>query len=162
MPVSGIMEKMIRFLRGNLRDIGHFIEVWTYSKLIGELEHLDSEKQYILEIAAIVHDIACPLCREKYGNTDGKNQERESEPLVRDFLVDTGIHDNQIDRIAFLVSHHHTLEGIEGIDYQILIEADYIVNAIENRYSNENIENFIEKIMKTASGKRIARDVFGL
>ena len=33
----------------------------------------------ILEIAAIVHDIACPLCREKYGRADGYLQEQESE-----------------------------------------------------------------------------------
>ena len=52
--------------------------------------------------------------------------------------------------------------GIDGIDYQILIEADYIANAAENGYSQENITNFINKIMKTESGKRIARTVFCL
>jgi len=46
-------------------------------------------------LAAIVHDIACPLCRIKYGNTNGKVQE------------------------------------VEGADYQILLEADFIVNADE-------------------------------
>ena len=35
----------------------------------------------------------------------------------------------QIARVAYLVGHHHTLRGIDGIDYQILIEADYIANA---------------------------------
>ena len=33
------------------------------------------------------------------------------------------------DRIAFLISHHHTIDQIDGMDYQILIEADYLVNA---------------------------------
>ena len=64
--------------------------------------------------------------------------------------------------MAFLVSHHHTLTGIEGADYQIHIEADYIVNAAENGYSRENIENFISKVMKTESGKRITAAVFGI
>ena len=49
-----------------------------------------------------------------------------------------------------------------SIDYQILIEADYIANAAENGYSKENVTNFINKIMKTESGKRIARAVFCL
>ena len=89
------------------------------------------------EVAAVIHDIACPLCRQKYGNADGKNQEKESEPLVRAFLTDTGLDDKQIDRVAYLVSHHHTVAGIDGLDYQILIEADYIVNAMENMYSRE-------------------------
>ena len=49
-----------------------------------------------------------------------------------------------------------------SIDYQILIEADYIANAAENGYSKENVTNFINKIMKTESGRRIARAVFCL
>ena len=46
-------------------------------KTIGELEGIDKDTQFILEVAAIVHDIACPICREKYGNTNGKHQEKD-------------------------------------------------------------------------------------
>ena len=77
MKISEIMEKMIAFSKGNIHDINHFMCVWTYAKTIGELENLDQETQYILEVAAITHDIACPFCREKYGNTNGKYQEKE-------------------------------------------------------------------------------------
>ena len=162
MKISEIMEKMIAFSKGNIHDINHFMCVWTYAKTIGELENLDQETQYILEVAAITHDIACPFCREKYGNTNGKYQEKEGMPIVKEFLADTGMSEAQIERVAYLVGHHHTLKDIEGIDYQILIEADYIVNAYESEYSKENIENFIEKVMKTDSGKRITREVFCL
>lgn len=65
MKISEIMEKMIAFSKGNIHDINHFMCVWTYAKTIGELENLDQETQYILEVAAITHDIACPFCREK-------------------------------------------------------------------------------------------------
>ena len=135
--VSQIMEKMIAFSKGNIHDIDHLIRVWTYAKTIGELEGLDRETQYILEAAAITHDIACPLCREKYGNTNA-----------------------QISRVAFLVGHHHTFTDIDGSDYQILVEADYITNASENGYSEENIRSFMQKIMKTHSGKKLLQDVF--
>ena len=70
--VSQIMEKMIAFSDGNIHDIDHLIRVWTYAKTIGELEGLDAQTQLVLEVAAITHDIACPLCREKYGSTNGK------------------------------------------------------------------------------------------
>jgi len=70
MTISQIMEKMIAFSNGNIHDIDHLIRVWTYARTIGELESLDQQTQYVLEIAAITHDIACPLCREKYGDTD--------------------------------------------------------------------------------------------
>lgn len=157
--ISGILEKMIRFSDGNIHDIDHLIRVWTYAKTIGELEALDVETQFVLEVAAITHDIACPLCRENYGNTNGKRQEEEGAPMVQEFLLDTGMDPEQIDRVAFLVGHHHTFTGIDALDWQILVEADYIANASENGYSDDNVRNFINKIMKTESGKRILRYV---
>ena len=160
MNISQSMEKMIAFSNGNLRDMNHFMCVWTYAKTIGELEGLDRKTLETLEIAAITHDIACPLCREKYGNTNGKWQEEEGGPLVRSFLADAGLSAEQVDRVAYLVSHHHTYTDIDGIDYQILIEADYIVNASESGYSPENRKNFLEEHMKTESGKRLLRSTF--
>lgn len=157
MQISEIMEKMIAFSEGNIHDIDHLIRVWSYAKTIGELEKLDAWTQYILEAAAIVHDIACPLCREKYGNTNGKLQETEGARMVYEFFSGTGLSAEQIDRISFLVGHHHTYTDVDGLDYQILLEADYIANASENGYSSKNVTNFIEKIMRTASGRRLAQ-----
>ena len=162
MNVAQIMEKMIAFSKGNIHDIDHFIRVWTYARTIAELEALDADTQLILEVAAITHDIACPLCREKYGNTNGKYQEEEGVPLVKAFLSDTGMTETQIARVAYLVGHHHTFNGIDGMDWQILIEADYIANATESSHSETNVRNFIQKIMKTTSGKRLAQSVFCL
>lgn len=157
-----IMEKMIAASDGNIHDIDHLIRVWTYAKTIGELEGLDANTQYILEVAAITHDIACPLCREKYGNTNGKYQEEEGAPMVRNFLSDSGMREEQIERVAYLVGHHHTFREVDGIDYQILIEADYIANASENGYSRTNVTNFMNKIVTTEGGKRLIKAVFCL
>ena len=162
MTISQIMEKMIAFSDGNLHDIDHFIRVWTYAKLIGEQEKLDTDTQFILEVAAITHDIACPLCREKYGNTNGKLQESEGEQLVEVFLIDSGLGREQIERVKYLVGHHHTLTDIDGMDYQILIEADYIANASENGYSDENIRNFLRRICATRTGARLICAIFGV
>ena len=158
--IAQILEKMIAFSDGNLHDIDHFIRVWTYARLIGKLEGISPETQYVLELAAITHDIACPLCREKYGNTNGKRQETEGAPMVRSFLSDSGIRRDQVERVAFLVGHHHTFAGIDGLDWQILVEADYIANAAENGYGRQSIQNFMDRIMKTDAGKRLCREVF--
>ena len=162
MTIAEMTTKMIEFSKGNIHDIDHFIRVWTYAKTIGEMEHLDAETQYILEAAAITHDIACPLCREKYGNTNGKHQEEEGIPIVKAFLQDTGIRHEKINRIAYLVGHHHSFSNIDGLDYQILIEADYIVNASENGYPKADIENALSKIIKTQSAIRLIRSIFRL
>lgn len=160
--ISELIQNMIDYSNGNIHDIEHFVKVWAYAKTIGESEHLDEKTQFILEAAAIVHDIACPLCREKYGNADGKHQEDEGPALVIDFLKDSGMSDAQIDRICYLVGHHHTLDNIEGIDYRILIEADYIVNAAENRFSQDNIINFRERYFRTKAGRRLLENIFEL
>jgi len=160
MSIAALLEAMIAYSERNIHDIDHLIRVWTYARTIGELEGLDGDTQFILEAAAITHDIACPLCREKYGNTNGKHQEREGEPLVRAFLADKGFTRAQVDRIAFLVGHHHSFDKIDGPDYQILLEADYIANACENGYPRANVDNFLRRIAKTESCRRILDSIF--
>ena len=160
MTIAEITTKMIAFSKGNTHDISHLLKVWAFAKTIGESEKLDAETRFILEATALVHDIACPLCREKYGNTDGKNQERESDPLVREFFRDSDLTPAQIDRIAFIVSHHHTYTNVDGIDYQIMLEADYLVNADESHFPKENIANVLDKIFRTESGKALLRSIY--
>lgn len=162
MTIAQILNKMIAASNGNIHDIDHLLRVWAYARTIGELEGLDAETQYLLEVAAITHDIACPLCREKYGNTNGKYQELEGAVLVRAFLTGTGMTETQIARAAYLVGHHHTLRDIHGMDYQILIEADYIANASENGYAKESVIHFLNTIMKTASGRQLTASVLGI
>lgn len=162
MTITEIMRKMIEYSKGNTHDINHFIKVWTYAKMIGELEGLDKKTQLILEVAAITHDIACPLCREKYGNTNGKYQEAEGMSLTAEFLKDTGLAEDEIDRVVYLVGHHHTIANINGLDYQILIEADYIVNADESNYSQDNIRNFVNEVVKTDTGVSLLKSIYRL
>ena len=160
MNISEIMKEMIQYSDGNLHDISHFLKVHGYAETIGKCEGLDPETQKILEIAAILHDIACPLCRRKYGNTDGKHQESEGMILAREFLSDKGLTEAENDRIIFLVGHHHTLRDIEGDDYQILIEADYLVNADESSCSRENIQNFQKEIFRTKTGTELLKSIY--
>ena len=143
MQIADITKKMIAYSEGNTHDINHFLKVWSFARTIGQLEGLDDRTQEILEAAALLHDIACPLCREKYGNTNGKYQEKEGMPLAEAFLKDCGLS-----------------EDIQGMDYQILIEADYIVNAEESHYSIENIRHFREQIFRTESGKTILDSIY--
>ena len=162
MTVAEIMQKMLEYPPNTPHDIRHLMKVWGFARTIGQLEGLDDETQRVLEIAAIVHDIACPLCREKYGHADGKHQEQEGGPLAREFLRDAGLTSEQLDRVVYLVAHHHTLTGVDGIDYQILLEADYIVNADESGYSRANIENFAGKLCRTPSGGAMLRAIYDL
>ncbi len=153
------IDKMIGFYGSQLHDVEHFLRVWSYAKVIGVEEGLDEATQDTLELAAIVHDIACPLCREKYGNTNGKYQEREGERLAREFYSD--LEDKEkLERICFLVGHHHTFRDISGMDYQILVEADFLVNASESHYSQTQIENFKKNVFRTKTGLRLLETLY--
>ena len=160
MIVAAATEKMIEFYRGNLRDIDHFLKVWAMAKTIGELEGLNSHTQEVLELTAVVHDIACPLCREKYGNTNGSNQELESPPLVETFFEGLPVDPADLSRISWLVAHHHTDTGVDGLDYQILLEADFLVNAGESGYSRAMIEKFRQRVFRTKSGIRLLDSMY--
>lgn len=159
-----IMEKMICQSDGDKKkkDIAHFLKVYSYAKTIGQLEKLDKKTLEILEISAIVHDIACPLCREKYGNSQGKYQELEGPALVRKFLNEFDIDNHIVDRVAYLVGHHHTYENVDGIDYQILLEADFLVNADEMNLSKDAILNMKNNVFQTKSGKKLLNAIYDL
>ena len=158
--VAEIARRMIEEARGNLHDIAHFMKVYAYAGTIGHLEKLDSDTQETLEIAALLHDIACPLCREKYGSATGKRQEAEGQPLARALLQDLGVEDAIIDRVVFLVGHHHTYTNIDNIDHQILLEADFLVNAEESELTKMAIQNAKTKLFKTKSGTAILDAIY--
>ena len=160
MSVSDLFLKMVDWSNGNRHDISHFLKVHGFARAIAESEQLSEKEQMIVETAALIHDIACPLCREKYGNTDGRLQEKEGVLLAERFLEGTGLDEDAVDRIVFLVGHHHTLKGIDGMDWQILVEADYLVNADESGYSKANIENMLETVFKTKTGKHLLRSIY--
>ena len=154
--IASAISKMACFSTQDMQnmehDIEHFLKVWMFAKAIGESAHLDDKTQQTLELAGVVHDISCPLCRKKFGNASGKHQEEESEPLVREFFSNFSEEGIDVDRIVFLVTHHHTYTDIDGIDYQILLEADFLVNAEESSYSKETIISARDKFFETELG----------
>ena len=60
--------------------------------------------------------------------------------------------------MEYLVGHHHTYKDIDGLDYQILVEADFLVNYFEDGLDKEHIKKSAEKIFKTETGKKIVND----
>ena len=76
--------------------------------------------------------------------------------MAENILRAIGGYDEEfIERVKFLIGHHHTYDSIDGIDYQILVEADFLVNADEDGLSKEAVKAFADKIFKTASGLSI-------
>ena len=77
---------MIGLYHGDAKRIQHFCKVHSYAKLIAEMENVDAKTLFILETAALTHDIGIHLCEEKYGNCNGKLQEKEGPAVAREIL----------------------------------------------------------------------------
>ena len=160
MAVSEIMAWMIAWPGNTRHDIEHLVKVWAYARTLGQLEGLDDHALYVLEVAAIVHDIACPALRERTGSCPGKLQEAEGPALAAVFLKDAGMAKADVDRVCYLVAHHHTFTGVDGADWQILLEADYLVNAGESGYSEDNIRHFADSLCKTHAGRELFHSIY--
>lgn len=154
---------MTEFDGGVPERVQHFLKVYAFSHLLGTEEHLTEHQLRILDAAAILHDIGIKPSLEKYGNSAGPNQEKEGPPIAREMLTKQGeFTEEEINRICFLIGHHHTYSEVDGMDYQILLEADFLVNAYEGNLPKENIVKARDRFFKTTSGKRMLNTMFAL
>ena len=157
-----IME-MTEFDCGDPKRIQHFTKVYEYAHTIGVLEKLDEKTLKILEIASIMHDIGIRPSEEKYGRCDGKLQEQEGPAYAREMMKGfTEILPEEAERVCFLIGHHHTYTGVDGLDWQILLEADFLVNAYEDGLSKESIKTFREKVFRTKTGTELLDIMYGI
>ena len=152
---------MIAYYDGDPKRIQHFTKVHSYARLIGIGEELDDASLFILEAAAYTHDIGIRVAEEKYGRCDGKLQEQEGPIIAQKMISQLGFENYIVERICFLIGHHHTYENIDGLDYQILVEADFLVNLYEDDAGNRAIDKAYKRIFKTETGKKIFRLMFG-
>lgn len=162
MPLDLLYREMIRYYKGDAKRIQHFVKVHSLARLIGKMEGMKEDELETLEAAAYVHDIGIKPAEEKYGSCNGKFQEELGPEPARELLKKCGFTDAITERAAWLVGHHHTYGNIDGTDYQILVEADFLVNLFEDESPAEAINKTYETIFRTNSGKEICREMFGL
>ena len=67
-----------------------------------------------------------------------------------------------IDRVCWLIAHHHTYEGIESMDHRVLVEADFLVNLYEDGASKEAAQAALRGVFRTAAGKALCREMFAI
>ena len=151
---------MIAYDAGDPMRIQHFLKVHAFARLIGLDEGLDEHTQSVLEAAALVHDIGIHPAEAKYGSSAGKYQEELGPAEAEKLLTGLGWPEADIRRISFLVGHHHTYTAIDGPDYQILVEADFLVNLYEDGLPPEAQRHAYETIFQTESGKKLCRELY--
>ena len=162
MNIPQLIQRAVAYDRGDARRIQHFLKVYTYADLIGRLEQLPAETQEILTVAAVLHDIGIHAAEEKYGSPSGKYQELEGPAIAKEILDQMQCPPALTERVCWLIAHHHTYTGVDGADYQILLEADFLVNAYEDSLDKKAITTFRDKIFRTKSGIDCLNTTFAL
>ncbi|MCM1328258.1 MAG: HD domain-containing protein [Ruminococcus sp.] len=160
MDINKVIFAAIEYDKGDPRRIQHFIKVHEFAKIIAAAENIDPYSAEIIETAAILHDIGIHECERKYGSCAGKYQEKEGAPVAREILLSLGAEEPLIERVCFLVAHHHTYENVNSDDWQILIEADFLVNIFEDGMQSDAVKQIVSKVFRTAAGKRLAETLY--
>lgn len=158
-----VILKMIEFEKGCPKRIQHFLKVYEFAHIIASAENMSEKERELLEIAAIVHDIGIRPSKEKYGYCNGKTQETEGPFYARELFSDfEELTEEFVERICYLIAHHHTYNNVDGLDYRILIEADFLVNAYEDELDEEAILSARKRIFRTKAGTELLNTMFDI
>lgn len=147
---SKVTKDMIEYYNSDVNRINHALKVYGFAKCIGELE--DIKEQETLELTAILHDIGIPDSERLYNSSAAKYQEIIGPKVAASILEKYNLPEKVLDRIYYIIGNHHTYDKIDGIDFQILVEADFLVNIFEGNYERAKIEMVKEKFFKTKTG----------
>lgn len=147
--IQDVIKSMIDYFGNDVRRINHALKVYGFASTISRSEKLSQETIDIIEIAAVLHDIGIPLSEKKHNSCAGKYQELEGPPIAREILIQLNINPKTIDRVCYLIGNHHTYTKIDGLDFQILVEADFLVNIFEDEMNKSIIDSVKEKYIKT-------------
>ena len=158
--VAKIIEKMVLYFSSDVRRINHALKVYAFAKTIAGLERISREELLITELAAVLHDIGIKESERKYGSSAARYQELEGPPVAAELLKAVGAEEEVIQRVCHLIGNHHTYGKIDGIDFQILVEADFLVNIFEDGMDRNTVMKIREKYFSTNIGVTLIESMY--
>lgn len=160
---SLIREKAINLMKEHFKNgewyVNHALQVTAFAETIMHNENMESPfAQQVITLAGIFHDVGIPAAIEKHGSGAGPLQEQEGEPLARALMTVLNVRPDILERVCYIVGHHHTLSAVDGPDFQVIWEADALVN-IPNSWGKRAYEHtlpeMIELTFRTRTGKEL-------
>ncbi len=159
--VFGVMARAVEYNESDAARIHHLIRVHSFARIIGKADGFDENNQKITELAAILHDIGIHNAERRHNSVEGKYQELEGVPVAREIMEDAHIPGWIIDRVCYIVGHHHTLSAINGLDFQAVVEADTLVNIFDKNITDkEKITKIRDVLFKTKKGTQLLNQMY--
>jgi HD superfamily phosphodiesterase len=160
MKEAELINEMINYYAGDSKRVNHFLKVYAYAQTIAKLEKVDFETLKIIEVASILHDIGIKESERIYGDATGKHQEELGPKLAEKLLNKFDYSKDFCDRVIYLIGNHHSYNKINGVDFQILVESDFLVNLYEENSRKSMVCSVESNIFKTKTGKRFLKNIF--
>ncbi len=154
------MEAMITYYGHDTRRINHALKVHAFATLIASREVQDERTREIISYTAILHDIGIHEAERKYNSTAGNYQQIEGPPIARKILSELDAPADIVNRVCFITGNHHSYNKIDGIDFQIIVEADFLVNIDEDKMEQEAVESVLQKVFRTEMGKNLVKGIY--
>ena len=163
---ASLNDKLIEEMKSYFGDkqglINHTMAVYGYA---GQLHKTEGGDLLVVKAGALYHDIGIPEARRVHGSSAGKYQEIEGPPIARRILNKLGVAPEPVDHICRIIANHHTAHDeatVNTIEFQIVWDADGLVNHARRKLgnSNEEIIRKIEQLFRTPAGKKMAREMF--
>jgi hypothetical protein len=144
--------------------IDHTSRVLSNAGIIMEGEAICGNTRTTVSLAAVLHDIGAIEAQKKHGSMDSRFQEIEGPSIAQAILERAGVPHELTSRVCYIVGHHHTPSKIDGIDFQIVWEADYL-EYLQFRQTELDINTLHQKVsdnFQTPSGRKLAIERLGL
>ncbi|MCE5285614.1 MAG: HD domain-containing protein [Pelosinus sp.] len=144
------------------RRINHALKVLKAAEAIMAGEDIIDARSRIITIAAILHDIGIKNAEAKYHSSAGTYQELEGPPVAREIMLRRSESTEVVERVTYIVGGHHTPSKNDGLDFQVIWEADWFVNIEEDGlfHDKNKVQQIIAKNFATMTGKQMAQNQY--
>ncbi len=155
-----IIKEMINYFNKDVKRINHALKVYSFCNTIGELEQLNDRELLIVSLSGILHDIGIKEAEKKYNSSAGPYQEKEGPAIAKEIMNKYNFDTDTMERVCYIIGHHHSYNRIDGVDFQILVEADFLVNIYEDEMDKNTITTVKSKYFKTKTGSEILEEMY--
>lgn len=164
MFIDKAIEEMKLVFKDIPYGIDHTSRVLRNAEIIMDGEAISGAIRETILLASILHDIGAIEAQKKHGSMEGHFQEIEGPEIAQSILERTGVPNETINRICYIVGHHHTPSKIDGIDFQVVWEADYLeyLQFGEKGVESDALYQKILENFQTPSGRTLAVERLGI
>ncbi len=154
---------MERYFGEHKKRIEHAKKVLTRAETIMAGEGIDGGFAYnVITLSAVMHDIGIVEAEKKHDRALPKHQEEEGPAVARELMNGIGVRADVLERVCYIVGNHHSKRQIDGLDFQILWEADYLVNVEDGwlKVTGDRYQKVMERNFVTETSKQMFVKLF--